>query len=119
MGGDILSNGTYFRLTEKNMADCKLVMNLPFIQTKKEGVYLNDFKLTYRRVTLNVFSPKKTSIKGLFISENPIQKLGTSTGNYNLFDFMGSIGVIDMSIRIKTAETTDIIELRGVNRFIS
>lgn len=119
IGHDILSNNSYFRLTEKNMKKCKLIMNLPFLQTKDDGIYLNDFKVTYRKLVLNIFSVNKKAIKGVSISDHPIQNLGTDTGNYNLYNFHATIPIVGMSIDLETTETEEIVEIRGINRFVS
>lgn len=118
-GEDLFCQGSIFRLTETNMKTCSVTTNLPFIQTKHEGVYLNDFKLQYRRIVLNLYAPTKDSIKGVYISDNPIQKLGIDSGDYSLFSFMGSLSVIGMDIKIITNETDEVIEIRGINRFVS
>ena len=101
------------------MAEAKLILNMPFIQTKDQGIYLNDFKATYGRLVLNLYAPTKNDIKGVTINKEPIQNLGTdSYGNFNIYDFMKTISIIDTTIDIKTNQTEETIEVRGINGFI-
>ena len=116
---DLISGQNYYRLTQKNMSDAKIILNMPFIQTKEQGIYLNDFKATYRRLVLNVYAPTRNDIKGITINKQPIQNLGTENyGNFNIYDFMKTISIIDTTIDIKTNQTEETIEVRGINGFI-
>lgn len=118
-GNDLISGQKYYKLTQKNMSDAKIVLNMPFIQTKDQGIYLNDFKATYRRLVLNVYAPTRNDIKGITINKEPIQNLGTDNyGNFNIYDFMKTISIIDTTIDIKTNQTEETIEVRGINGFI-
>lgn len=118
-GDDLISGQKYYKLTQKNMAEAKLVLNMPFIQTKDQGIYLNDFKATYRRLVLNIYAPTRSEIKGVSVNKNPIQNLGTTSyGNFNIYDYMRTISIIDTTIDIKTNETEETIEIRGINGFI-
>ena len=116
---DLISGQSYYRLTQKNMTEAKLILNMPFIQTREQGIYLNDFKATYRRLVLNIYAPTREDIEGVSINKEPIQKLGTdSYGNFNIYDFMKTISIIDTTIDIKTNQTEETIEVRGINGFI-
>lgn len=112
---DIISGMTYYELTDTNMDIAEVVLNMPFINNEK-GIYLNDYSSMYRRMVLNVYAKNKKAIKGITINDRPIQNLGDkSKGDYSIYDFMETIPIIDVSIKLNTRSTTDVIEVRGVN----
>lgn len=118
-GDDIISGQSYYKLTDKNMIEAKVVLNMPFIQTEKRGIYLNDFHATYRRFVMNIFAQNKNDIIGVSVNDRPMQSLGTENfGNFNIYDLLQSISIIDTTIKIKTAQTSNTIEVRGINGFI-
>ncbi len=118
-GGDLISGQSYYKLTQKNMENAKLILNMPFIQTDSQGIYLNDFKAMYRRLVLNIYAEQKTDIEGVSINKSKIQNLGTENyGQFNIYDYMKSISIIDVTIDIKTYMTESVIEVRGINGFI-
>ena len=116
LNNDILYQTTYKKITKRNKETCYLILNLPFVKTETRGTYLNDFLMQYKRMVFNMLG-NKASMKSLQINGYPIQKLSTTTGNYNVWDFMGSIPIIDTKITLTTNKTDDIIELRGMNNF--
>lgn len=115
---DIINGTNYYELTDKNVLNSKLVLNVPFIKNSK-GIFLNDFSSTYRRIVTNVYSGDKNAIKGVSINNYPIQNLGDELkGDYSIYDFNGTLPVIDLTINIKTKETNNTIELRGINSLV-
>lgn len=115
---DIISGVSYYKLTNKNMTNAIFVLNVPYVDNSK-GIYLNDFKSTYRRLALNVYSPDKSSIKGIKINDQDIQKLGDeSKGDYSIYDNLKTIPIIDVKIDITSINDDNTIEVRGVNGIV-
>lgn len=116
---DIISGISYYKLTNKNMNSAKIVLNMPYIDNSK-GIYLNDFSATYRRLVFNIYSKNKSSIKGITVNNAPIQKLGDqSKGDYSIYDALRTISIVDVTLDIKTTETEDVIEIRGINGIVA
>ena len=115
---DYMSGTKYYKLTKKNVDKAKLVLNLPFIQTERGGVYLNDYLARYGRTVMNIYTPKKTNIKRVSVNDYPMQSLSTNMGNYSVYDFLGALPIIDLTITIEPSNNEDIIEIRGINGFI-
>ena len=115
---DYISGNFYHKLTNKNVDEAKLVLNLPFIQTKLGGVYLNDYLARFERIVLNIYSPNKTDIKTVLINEYPLQNLSTNIGNYNIYDFLGTIPILNLSITIQSNDSFGTVEVRGINGFL-
>ena len=116
---DMVNGISYYELTNKNVPLARVVLNVPFLNNSK-GVFLNDFTTTYRRVITNIFTNnKQESIEGVLINKKPIQNLGyEAKGDYNIYDYLGTLPIIDLTLQIKTKETSDVIELRGINGVI-
>lgn len=116
---DIISGISYYRLTEKNISNAKVIFNMPYIDNSK-GIYLNDFSSMYRRLIFNIYSKNKSSIKGITVNDAPIQKLGDqSKGDYSIYDALRSVPIVDVTLDIKTTETEDVIEVRGINGIVA
>lgn len=116
---DIISGISYYRLTEKNIGNAKVIFNMPYIDNSK-GIYLNDFSSMYRRLIFNIYSKNKSSIKGITVNDAPIQKLGDqSKGDYSIYDALRSVPIVDVTLDIKTTETEDVIEVRGINGIVA
>lgn len=115
---DIICGRSYYRLTNKNMNNARVVLNVPYISNSK-GIFLNDFTSTYRRIVSNIYTVNKLAIKGVSVNNFPIQNLGdVSKGDYSIYDFSGTLPIIDLTININTKQTEDIIELRGINTLV-
>lgn len=116
---DIISGVSYYRLTNKNMENAYFVLNVPYIDNSK-GIYLNDFMSTYRRLILNVYSQRKSSIKGIKVNNELIQKLGDeSKGDYSIYDNLRTIPIIDVRVDISTIGDENTIEVRGINGIVA
>lgn len=115
---DYISGTKYYKLSNKNVDEAKLVLNLPFIQTESRGVYLNDYLARYNRIVLNIYTPNKNNIKTVSVDNYRLQNLSTSDGNYSIYDFLATLPIIDLTLLIQTNASTDIIEIRGINGFI-
>lgn len=116
---DIISGVSYYKLTEKNISNAKVVFNMPYIDNSK-GIYLNDFSSMYRRLIFNIYSKNKSSIKGITVNDAPLQKLGDqSKGDYSIYDALRSVPIVDVTLNIKTTETEDVIEVRGINGIVA
>lgn len=116
---DIISGVSYYKLTDKNMTNANFVLNVPYIDNSK-GIYLNDFISTYRRLVLNIYSQEKSSIKGIKINDEPMQKLGDeSKGDYSIYDNLRTMSIIDVKIDITTTGDENTIEVRGINGIVA
>lgn len=116
---DIISGVSYYKLTNKNMLNASFILNVPYIDNNK-GIYLNDFSSTYRRLALNIYSPNKSSIKGIKINDVPMQTLGDKTkGDYSIYDNLRTIPIIDVKVDISTNSDNNTIEVRGINGIVA
>lgn len=117
--GDVIVGQKYLKLDKnKIMKHAYLVLNLPFVNSATRGVYLNDFMLRYSKIVVNILS-QRDSVKRLTLNDNySLQKMSTQIGNYNIWDFAGTLPIIDLKISLETSEKDHIIELRGINGFI-
>ena len=116
---DIISGVSYYKLTDKNISNAKVIFNMPYIDNIK-GIYLNDFSSMYRRLVFNIYSKNKSSIKGITVNDAPLQKLGDqSKGDYSIYDALRSIPIFDVTLNIKTTETEDVVEVRGINGIVA
>lgn len=114
---DIISGTSYYRLTDLNMSEAEVVLNMPYIENAK-GIYLNDYSSFYKRMVCNIYAQDKKAIKRVSVDNIPMQNLGDSSkGDHSIYDFLQTISIIDVSIKIETKETEDMIEMRGVNGF--
>lgn len=119
---NMIAGDKFYTLTQNNVPKASLVLNMPQVVLKGKGAYLNDFELAYDRMVLNILNEDK-AIKGVTIltrdlPPKPIQNLSIVEGNYNIYDLMSSVSIINPEIEIFTNETDKVIELRGVNLLI-
>lgn len=114
---DLITENKYLKLSKNNVVDASIILNIPFIQTKDKGIYLNDFEQMYNRIVVNTLA-NKGDIKTMDINGYPIQNLSTTVGNYNIYSFTGALSIIDLTINIKTNGNTNHVEMRGINTFI-
>ena len=114
---DLITGNKYLKLSKNNMTDASVILNIPFIQTKDKGIYLNDFEQMYNRIVINTLA-NKGDIKTIDINSYLIQNLSTTVGNYNIYSFTGALPIIDLTINLKTSGNTNHVEIRGINTFI-
>lgn len=111
-GEDLICDTKYYKITPFNMLHAQLVLNLPFIQTNFGGVYENDFTQNYNRCSINIFNKNNSYIKDVFIAKQLIQPTQTRIGDYNVYDFKGSVSIMDFTIDLFMYTKQERIELK-------
>ena len=111
-GQDLICGNKYYSITPYNMLHSQLVLNLPFIQTNFGGVYENDFTQNYNRCSINIFNKNNSYIKDVFISKQLIQPTQVRLGDYNVYDFKGSVSIMDFTIDLYMYTKQERIELK-------
>ena len=111
-GQDLVCGNKYYSITPYNMLHSQLVLNLPFIQTNFGGVYENDFTQNYNRCSINIFNKNSSYIKDVFIAKQLIQPTQVRLGDYNVYDFKGSVSIMDFTIDLYMYTKQERIELK-------
>lgn len=111
-GEDLICGSKYYQITPFNMLHSQLVLNLPFIQTNFGGVYENDFTQNYNRCSMNIFNKNNSYIKDVFIAKQLIQPTQIQIGDYNVYDFKGSVSIMDFTIDLYMYTKQERIELK-------
>ncbi|MGL4970545.1 MAG: hypothetical protein ACRC45_02830 [Cetobacterium sp.] len=109
-----ITGGALYRLTDRNYKDAKIINNMPYVKSSSKGLFLMDFEMDYTRVVLNVLSPQG-SIKGVKLNSKPFQNLQNQKGDYNIYDYNGTLNIIDLTVEMETRETNQVVELKGIN----
>lgn len=112
---NFISDKYLYKLTNNNYPKAVVKNNLPYVKDTNKGLFLLDTQIDYSRFVINT-TATKGSITGIAIANKPIQNMQFSDiGNYNIFDYNGSINILDCTIEINTSQSEDIIEIRGFN----
>ncbi|MGL5712192.1 MAG: hypothetical protein ACRCX7_07130 [Cetobacterium sp.] len=116
---NLISGNNFLGLSHNNVEKANLTLNIPNVVMKGRGVFLNDFELTYDRMVLNILNQNKSvlgiTVKSRELPDKPLQNLGITTGDYNIYDLMSTISIIHPEIEINTTQSADTVELRGIN----
>lgn len=111
---DFVSGCFIYTLTDKNYPKAKVINNMPYVKSPTRGLFLMDFEMDYSRIVLNVLSPIGAS-KGVKLNGIPLQNLQRQKGEYNIYDYNGILNIINLDIEIETNQTSDPIEIKGIN----
>lgn len=122
---DLIIGDSYYVSTMYNMDHAKIVLNLPFLQTYNGGVYMNDLKQEYNRIVVQTFNYHDIYIRGVRMYGFNVNK-SLAVGDYNVWDFMGTIPILNCPIDFYMSHNPDeddiegdkIVEIRGINCFL-
>ncbi|MGL5594100.1 MAG: hypothetical protein ACRDDH_09215 [Cetobacterium sp.] len=107
--------GSYFyRISNKNYKKAKLINNIPLVKSPTKGYFLMDFEMDYSRIVLNILAPG-SALKGVKLNQIPFQNLQRSKGDYKIYDYNGTLNIIDLTVDLDTNETIDPVEIKGIN----
>ncbi len=118
---DLVSDKSYYEITENNYKNTEIILNPPAFNTSKSGSYLNDYQSRIERVALNVLNQDRKAIKRVKINDNALNNLGNTTEDYfSLYKYEGRITLIEgFSIKIETFENNKILEIRGIDTLVN
>ena len=118
---DLVSDKSYYEITENNYKNTEIVLNPPAFGTQKSGSYLNDYQSRIERVVLNVLNQDRKAIKRVKINDSPLNNLGNTTEDYfSLYKYEGKKTLIEgFSIKIETNENNNILEIRGIDVLVN
>lgn len=116
---NLIAGDKFLALTNINVAKASMVLNMPNVVMKGRGAFLNDYELKYDRIVMNILNENNAilgvTIKSRELQDKPLQNVSIVGGNYSIYNLMSTISVIHPEIEIYTNETSDVIELRGIN----
>lgn len=118
-----LKSGYTYQVTNKNKKEGKIKLNLPYIETSKGGVFLNDKSSKLNRIVVKFLEEvegTERAISEVLLNNSRFNQLGLESGLETSYKAeLGSQQLENMEIKIISEENDKILEIQGYELFLT